>query len=261
MKNHFLNFYKPKHNTLACIGKQLSSWLFSQSDTYLKEIEKRTSKNVSKILTTSNSANSLKRKMKTLVTAPVDLVGAVKNSKAIVKAFPRVVLGLVLLVLVAPHADTLYTRLDFNDRVSADVWYYESYHWLFLCLGPYLKNIVMIIGVYLIFVHKSKVKNYVFAWPLMFDLGKILWLLQVDTHKEYLSITPDMYLVYGFLAGVFLIGAIDLLTYWLNHRVLAIKKRLQGLHQIAYKVDAQIIRNGFVQTMDDDVKVTEFVNY
>lgn len=256
MKTNFFTFYK--HKPLVCIGDYLSSWASSSPGIYFKEIEKKLRKKENKISKDSKSRKSL---IQWMTTVPADLADVVKNSKSITKAFPRVVVGLVLLVLVAPYADIFYTRLDFNDRVSADVWYYESYHWLFLCLGPYLKNVLTLIGVYLVFVHKSKVKNYIFAWPLMYDLGKILWLIQVDNHKEYLSITPDMYLVYGFGAGLFLIGIIDLLTYWLNHRVEAIKRRLKGLHQIADKVDAQIIRNGFVQTMDDDVKVTEFINY
>lgn len=175
------------------------------------------------------------------------------------KAFPRVFLGLVCLVVLAPYADVFYTTLDFNDRVSPKVWYYESYHWLFLCLGPYLKGIFNTIAFYLIFnARGSIILAPIAAYSLMFDVGKILWLLQVTNHDEYKSLPTNWFLAYGFVAGLFLVLMLDRLTFWFNHRVMAIKARLHGLRNIAENADPQIIVAGFVKTMDDDLKIQQF---
>jgi hypothetical protein len=246
-------FFKLK-KPLLCIGGFLSSlpsWLqlFSPHQVEKKESNKENQ--------TWKSSKTVKHLM-TMVNALVARVAAVANSKAVVKAFPRFVVGLVTLVVVAPYADTFYTMLDPNDRVSPEVWYYESYNWLFLCLGPYLKSVLNVIGIYLVLVHKSHIKTYVLAFPMMYDIGKILWLLQVSNHDEYNAVTPEMYTWYGLFAGLFLIGVLNLLSFWLFHRVHAIKARLMGLRNIADKVDSQTIVKSFVETMDADVKVRQF---
>jgi hypothetical protein len=216
--------------------------------------EKKQNNKENQISKSSRTVNQLT----TMAGALVARVGVVLNSREVAKAFPRFLVGLVILVLVAPFADTFYTMLDPNDRVSPEVWYYESYNWLFLCLGPYLKSVLNVIGIYLVLVHKSHIKTYVLAFPMMYDIGKILWLLQVSNHDEYNAVTPDMFIVYGLFAGVFLIGVLNLLSFWLFHRVHAVKARLQGLRNIADKADSQIIVKSFCETMDADVKVSQF---
>lgn len=211
----------------------------------------------SRILNASNSENS--NSFSRISRALADRAGVVKNSHAIAKAFPRMVIGLFILIVAAPYADVFYTKLDFNARVSPEVWYYESYHWLFLCLGPYIKGMLVTIGWYLIFGFGHLLAKPIVAYQLMWDSGKILWLLQVTTHEEYKSLPPDLYIFgYGLAAAILLIILIDRLSYWLHHRVMAIKARLQGLRNIADKVDAQVIVSGFVRTMDDDVRVNQF---
>lgn len=164
-------------------------------------------------------------------------------------------------MVLAPYADIFYTELDFNDRVPAEVWYYESYHWLFLCLGPYLKSIFYTIGLYLVFARGISILSLVAAYALMFDIGKVLWLLQVSNHAEYKSLPTTWFLVYGFLSACFLIVLADRLTYWLNHRVEAVRRRLQGLRNIADKIDGETLKDSFIKTMDADVKVQQFKHY
>lgn len=239
-----------------CFGELSSLWLSSLPD-YLKEIENK----MNKIVSETSNDSKMKRGLKKIFLMMIAHVGravVVKNTKSIIKAFPRFIIGLILLVWVAPYADTFYTRLDFNDRVSPDVWYYESYHWLFLCLGPYLKNVLTIVGLYFIFVHKSHIKAYVLAFPMMYDLGKIIWLLQVENHTEYKTVTPEMYILYGLATGLLLIGILDLLSFWLFHREHAIIARLTGLRRIVPHAEPQMIVNGFAKTMDDAELVKQF---
>lgn len=253
--------HKLKQNPLACIGEQLQSWQFSSPGIYLKEIEKKMRKKESEI---SNNSSLKKKAMQMLLRlAPVAPADVAKNSKAIVRAFPRFIVGLVLLAWVAPQADVFYTRFDFHDRVSPDVWYYESWNWFFLCLGPYIKSFFTVIGLYLCLVYKpSLIKSSVAVYAMAYDIGKICWLVQVKNHDEYNAVPSDLWIYsYGIATSILIIVLIELLTYWFNHRTLAIKARLQGLRNIADKADPQVIVKGFVQTMDDDIKVTEFVNY
>ena len=241
-----------------CFGNflsQLPSWV--QDYWSLRKVQKqRNSEHAT--LNNSNSESKSKPHLWTMVTALAAQVGAVSNAKDIAKAFPRVITGLVLLVIVAPYADVFYTRLDFNARVSPEVWYYESYHWLFLCLGPYLKSIFQTIGLYLVFARGSSILSLIAVYALMFDIGKVFWLLQVTSHEEYKSLPTEWFLVYGFAAGLFIVLIMDRLTFWLHHRVNAIKARLMGLRNIADKCDPQITVDNFVRTMDEDVMVQQF---
>ena len=247
-----LTFFKLKRP--LCTGEFSLSQRFSLLRFFTQE---RVKNKDNKEKQTSKSLR-LQNQLTTMAGALVARVAVVINSKEVAKAFPRFLVGLVILVLVAPFAATFYTMLDPNDRVSPEVWYYESYNWLFLCLGPYLKGVLNLIGSYLILVHKSHIKTYVLAFPMMYDIGKILWLLQVTNHDEYNAVTPDMFIVYGLFVALFLIGVLDLLSFWLFHRVHAVKARLQGLRNIADKADSQIIVKSFCETMDADVKVSQF---
>lgn len=250
---HFLN--KSKLKPRLCIGCYLylwQSWLAGFQ--LLKRVEtmKASGRKI------WNSLRESKLNPVHAVRVGVALLTSLHNSKAVAKAFPRFVVGLVCLIWMAPYADIFYTRLDFNDRVSADVWYYESYHWLFLCLGPYLKSILQVIGIYLCLVHSSGLKNYIIAYPLAFDVGKVLWLLQVNSHPEYLKVPTWLFIGYGAVTSLLIVTILDKLTFWLNHRVHAIKKRFEGLRLIAYSVDAETFRSNVVKTMDDSSKVQQF---
>lgn len=250
----------------SSVWRSLLSWAPWPSPAMKAE---RTSSNENRISSNSKSTKKIWSVISSsLKTAPVVLVDAalrlrtrlqnLSNGKELVKTFPRLVVGFVCFAVLAPYADVFYTRLDFNARVSADVWYYESYHWLFLCIGPYLKSVFQAIGLYLVFARGSSILSLFAAYALMYDIGKILWLLQVANHDEYKSLPTNWFYAYGFLSGIFLILIVDKLIYWLNHRVEAIKRRLRGLRNIVDKTDPQMIVNGFVRTMDDDLMISQF---
>ena len=125
-----MNAVSKQFNLIKCIGYLLCwrSWsvvLFLQAKVGVL-------KNSARSILSNLRSENLNSRARLL--AHVAQVVAVKN-------FPRVAVGLVCLVWLAPYADVFYTRLDFYVRVPASEWYYESYHWLFLCLGPYLKGI------------------------------------------------------------------------------------------------------------------------
>jgi hypothetical protein len=187
------------------------------------------------------------------------LAGAVTNVKAVVLAFARFSFGLLIILVLVPVVDFFYTRFDINDKVATpDVWYYESWYWLWLTLGPYMAGIVRMIGIYFCLVQKSTIKSYVLAFCVMYDFGKILWLLQVKNHDEYNLIVPSDFVVYGFLCGVFLVLMLNLLSFWLFHRLHAFWKRLQGIAQIADKAPSEIVVKSFVETMQYGDKVKQF---
>lgn len=263
-ENTFLSHTSISNQQPQCTTGFLQSWRYWPPVRLFKERAGRTKISVSKTLSNLSSgsfSNLMTQLTRLRLRVLAALAGAV-NSSAIAKSFPRVFVGLVLLTIVAPYADIFYTRLDFNDRVSPDVWYYESYHWLFLCLGPYLKAVFQTLALYLIFSVRGNLIFALFAaYSLMYDIGKILWLLQVTNHEEYKALPTNWFLCYGFMAGLFLVAILDRLTYWVNHRTEAIKRRLRGLRNIVDKTDPQIIVNGFVRTMDDDELVQQFKQY
>lgn len=186
------------------------------------------------------------------------LAGAVINVRAVVLAFARFSLGLLFILVLAPCADFFYTRFDINDRVSPDVWYYESWNWFWLTLGPYMAGIARTIGYYFCLIHKSTIKSYVLAFGMMYDIGKILWLIQVQNHDEYNTVTPEAFVMYGFACGVFIILMLNLLSFWLFHRLHAIKARLIGIKNSAPYVTPQQVSENFVKTMQDFSKVEQF---
>lgn len=247
---HFFTDYTIQPLKQLCTELFSSLWLSPQERSLLREItnkEKQTKK------------SSISERLNKILRALADLGALVSNSKVITKAFPRFVTGLVLLVLVAPYADTFYTNFDFYDRVPPEVWYYESLNWLFLCLGPYLKSFITVIGLYMCLVHEaSPIKTALAAYCLMYDAGKILWLLFVQNHDEYRTLTPKMFLLYGLVTSAFVLYMLDLLSYWFNHRVRAIMLRLEGIRGIVGKVEAEKIVESFAATMDANKKVEKF---
>ncbi len=249
MKTKFFN----QQSLRICLSTFLSPWFLSQEERRLLATINNRKK------TCKSLKNEKPSRLQKSLSVLVDRVAAVQNSKLIAKELPRFITELFLLVWVAPFADSFYTNLDVNDRVPADVWYYESWNWYFLCIGPYLKNIFTVVGLYLIFVRKNSViKTAAASFPMMYDIGKIIWLSLVKNHDEYNMLTPKMFLVYGFITSVFLIYMIDLLSYWFNHRVIAIKARFQGLRSIAFAVSADQFRDKVVETMDASDNVNQF---
>lgn len=238
---------------VKCIGKSSLSSRYSYRVTRSLATLRRTKRNVSKTLNNSKT-------LKPLSSVHAYLVGVVTNSKAITTSFPRFIIGLIFVVVLSPIADTFYTRFDFNARLSPDVWYYESWHWFFLSIGPYIKGIFSAIGLYLCLVHKRNVISIsIVSYAIVFNVGKIIWLCQVTNHEEFKQLPSGLFLLtYGLATSVFLVLILDQLTFWLNHRVEAVKRRLKGLRLIADKVEPTVLAKSFCETMDYYEKVDGF---
>jgi hypothetical protein len=196
-----------------------------------------------RVLTPKQNAKKILKNLKSakLLSALTDQVAAIG-----IKTNVRIILGLGLVLCLAPIADTFYTFLDRNDRVAQEVWYYEAYFYLFLCLGPYIKIVVITIGLYFIFVPNETKKIYLLIAPLAPTIGKIIWLCQVSNNEEYHRVLPWMYMVYGVFAVLAVLLIINYLTWRHHHRARAHKSRMDGLCQIANENDP--IQKGFVTT-------------
>jgi hypothetical protein len=259
----FSSINKFQTTPLQCVNYLSQSWRYfwsALSDSLVTSISGivDTLKNSAKPTENDSKPVKLLRQTLTIVLAHVGLAGAVTNAKSIIIAFARFCLGLVFIIVLAPCADFFYTRFDINDRVSADVWYYESWYWLWLTLGPYMAGVLEVIGVYFCLIHKSTIKSFVLAFCMMYDIGKILWLIQVQNHDQYNTVTPEAFIWYGLACSVFVIIMLNLLSFWLFHRLHAFKRRLFGIAQIADKAEPQVIVKSFVETMEYGKKVGQF---
>jgi hypothetical protein len=157
----------------------------------------------------------------------------------------RLLAGLVLVGIITPIADIFYTFLP-EGRVPQAEWYYESYYWLFLCLGPYIQILTGLIGVYLIMFPSWNRKAYLFIAPLGFALTKIVWLWNVDSHEEFLQVPPVAYFIYTFCFTGLVMVLSDYLAWRKYHRADAHERRMDGLCQIADMNNP--IQRGFVET-------------
>jgi hypothetical protein len=172
------------------------------------------------------------------------------------KAFIRVLSGVFLIGVVAPLAETIYTLFDYNDQVPAEVWYYQSMYWLFLCLGPYIDKIITFAGLYFILVHEpNKLKTYILAYPIGLAIAKILWLVQVDSDLDFHAVAPWQYLVAGLLLAIVLIFTIEYFVWYDNHRVRAVKARKAGIQNIAYHIPAEQFREKALETLKYEERV------
>jgi len=180
----------------------------------------------------------------TALSALVDRADAVVRQSNV-----RVFVGLGLVLVVAPCAEVFYQLFDYNDRVSANEWYYESWFWLLMCVGPYLDKVINWIAVYYFFCKGWDKKAYLLAIPIGLSIGKIVWLLQVTNDKEFHSITPTLFIVYGISVAVFSIFIVQYLEWRYHHRTRAHESRMDGLCQIANVNNP--VEAGFVKTWQD----------
>jgi hypothetical protein len=161
----------------------------------------------------------------------------------------RLLVGLALVGIITPISDVLYTFLP-QGRVPESEWYYESYYWLFLCIGPYIAFISFCVGAMLILIPTARNKrSYFFIVPIGFALGKIVWLWQVTNHDEYLQVPPIAFFLYSFGFVALLIGVSHYLAWRQYHRADSFPKRMDGLCQIANMNDP--VQAGFVKTWQE----------
>jgi hypothetical protein len=143
----------------------------------------------------------------------------------------RVLIGLGLVLYVAPFAETVYTHFDFNARVPEAEWYYESWFFLFLSLGPYIDKAITVIACYYLFAPRGTKRSYFLVAPLGFAFGKITWLLFVTNDKEFHAVAPWMYVLYAAFVVGFIIWISRYLIWRWFHRGLAHQSRLGTINK------------------------------
>jgi hypothetical protein len=205
--------------------------------------------------TSGNDLKNLKRKsfnlMATLLRlAHVDrAAAALKNLISTREVNARLLVGLALVGIITPLADIFYTWLPAG-RVPESEWYYESWYWLFLCLGPYIQVFTGFLGAYLILFQRWNINALFLVAPMWLAVVKIVWLaFFVEAHAEFLSVPPLAIYLYcaAFMAVSF--GISNYLAWRKYHRADAHEARMNGLCQIANMSDP--IQAGFVKTWNE----------
>jgi hypothetical protein len=183
----------------------------------------------------------------TILLAHADRVGAVlKVFISTRRVNARLFVGMALVGIITPLADICYTWLPAG-RVPESEWYYESWYWLFLCLGPYIALLSFCIGTMFILLPNAYDKrSYFFIVPIGFALAKIVWLWQVTNHDEYLQVPPIAFYIYSFAFVALILTLSNYLAWRKYHRADAHNKRMDGLCQIANMSDP--VQAGFVNT-------------
>jgi hypothetical protein len=154
----------------------------------------------------------------------------------------RTVIGIVLVLYVAPESEYLYLHFDHTNHNQT--WYYETWFWFWMCQGPYLNSLITWIGAYLVFCPMGYTrKSYLLAFPIGWQVAKIVWLCFVVSHTEFHSRPTNLFICYGLLIAVAMILAFQFLEHRLHHRTLKYFANLDGLCQIVDPTDA--IQRGF----------------
>lgn len=141
----------------------------------------------------------------------------------------RLYVGLVLIGILAPLSGCMY--LLFDREVKEADWYYVNNFYLFLVLGPSIKDLFIAIGVYHLFPNKSK-RAFLLSLPMGFAVGKIIWLVSVSSNEQFYEILPYHIIFIGVLISAVLLFSVEWFAWRSEHRVRAFDKRLDGLFQI-----------------------------
>lgn len=151
-------------------------------------------------------------------------VDAVASSKFNV----RTLIGLGMVLYVAPFSENLYTYFEHKNHDLS--WYYETWHWFWMCLGPYMFNAFSWTGAYFLFCPPGfNKKSFVFAVPIGYSVAKILWLLTVQNHTEFRSVPPALFYLYGVGIASLTLISFQYIEYRTHHRTRKYKAHLDGL--------------------------------
>lgn len=218
MKTTFLNFYKhiqqPQwkqlNDSLKTLTSELVFWL-SGLRLHGDSI--------------SQSLNQILIRGRVVQGASASLLALVKSTVANKRLF----VGLVLMGIVAPLSGCIY--MLFDQTVKIEDWYYLNNFYLFLVLGPFIKDVVICIGVYHAFPNKSK-RALLLAVPMGFSIAKIIWLYTINSHDEFYSIPPGHIVFVGILVSVVILMSIEWFAWRWAHRTRAFDSRLDGLDNI-----------------------------
>lgn len=118
----------------------------------------------------------------------------------------RVYVGLLLAAVSYPLCSC--SHMFFSREVVNKGWYYEHYADLFLVIGPYLSVFLCTLGVYLLQSYKDHRVKALFI-PMGLSMGKVLWLLQVQSNEEFWSLPSISFVFYGLLIGSLLPMVLD----------------------------------------------------
>lgn len=110
----------------------------------------------------------------------------------------RVYLGLMLLLVVTPMSGVGYQLFD--KHVHVEGWYYVNNFYLFLVLCPYISVVTALTGIFFLFPENSK-RAYFLIIPAGYHVGKILWLITVDSNEDFYRTVPSTFWLLGALAA------------------------------------------------------------
>ena len=174
---------------------------------------------------------------------------ALKNLISTREVNARLLVGLALVGIITPIADVMYTWMPTDKLFPESQWYYESIYWLFLCIGPYIQIITGFFGAYLILFPEWNKKGWLLIAPICFASAKIVWLISVQNHEQFLSVPPMAYFIYATGFVCLLLYVTNYLAWRKYHRSDAHKSRMDGLCQIANMNNP--VEAGFVKTWND----------
>lgn len=115
----------------------------------------------------------------------------------------RLFVGLVLLLVVAPVSSKAY--VFFEGQAVDRNWFHTNYYYLFINLGPTLKDFFGLLGIFFLFPARVKV-SYIISAPLGFTAADLLNKYYATSNAEFVS-TPSFLitsLLIGLLLGVLL---------------------------------------------------------
>lgn len=128
-----------------------------------------------------------------------------------VTASRRIYAGLGFVGIVTPLASCAYQLFD-QGLIVRD-WYHINNFYLFMLLGPYLSGLALTIGVFLLFPTGVK-RSFTLLIPAAYFIGKIIWLYQTESNKEYWSVPSWSFFAVGLLISCVIFFLIE----WFAHR-------------------------------------------
>ena len=153
----------------------------------------------------------------------------------------RIYAGLILVSIVAPLSSCIHMLFDKDSQIEG--WYYFSYFYLYLVLGPYFFCLCIIAAAFLWIPPKTKrikvsqrsIKfqlTRILSIPFGLIVGKIIWLLQVTSNGEFHQLPSLLSLAAGIAIGYVAIRILDYLVWRQEHAMNALIDSLEGLYNL-----------------------------
>lgn len=224
-----------QHNTKQCeeVGRESFLGYCLSAALVLLPLDVQARMNVKQIWNALKSSKNLNYASMILLALAARAVAVLKVFISTRRVNARLFVGMALVGIITPLADVFYTWLPAG-RVPESEWYYESWYWLFLCLGPYIALLSFCVGtMFILLPNAFDKRSYFFIVPIGFALAKIVWLWQVTNHDEYLQVPPIAFFIYSFGFVALMLVLSNYLAWRKYHRADSFPKRMDGLCQIA----------------------------